>query len=186
MRAIIIHGWGDVPYHGWYPWIRKELEKRGFEVLIPRINFKTANNMKDIISHLAKIIGKPGEETFLVGHSAGCITILKYLETLKAGEKIGGAVFVAGFIDIIDHEHVDKFFGKKIDWNEIKKHCSKFVAINSDNDKYVSLEQGKLFREKLGAELIIEHQMGHINEEFGIFELPSALKSVLKISGKDN
>ncbi len=34
-RVIIVHGWEASPEGGWRPWLRKELEDRGFEVHVP-------------------------------------------------------------------------------------------------------------------------------------------------------
>ncbi len=34
-RAFIIHGWDGYPEEGWFPWIKRELEKKGFITQIP-------------------------------------------------------------------------------------------------------------------------------------------------------
>ena len=34
-RVFVIHGWGGYPEEGWKPWLKKELEKRGFTVFVP-------------------------------------------------------------------------------------------------------------------------------------------------------
>jgi predicted alpha/beta hydrolase family esterase len=41
------------------------------------------------------------------------------------------------------------------------------VIINSDNDPYMSIEEGNILHEKLGGELIVEHNAGHINTAAG-------------------
>ena len=64
-------------------------------------------------------------------------------------------------------------------------HCKRFVAIQSDNDPWVSIHYGKeIFKQKLNAEVIIKHDMKHISGDDGINELPDALDSVLKMSEK--
>ena len=134
------------------------------------------------LSHLVKTVGEPGSEDYFVGHSLGCITILRYLETLKEGQEIGGAVLVAGFSDNIGYNEIDSFFGKPIEWDKINSHCKKFIAIHSDNDPYVPLGHGDIFKDKLKADVIVEHEMKHFSGDEGINELPVALESVLKIS----
>jgi len=32
-RVFLIHGWEGSPEEGWRPWLKKELEKRGFKVI---------------------------------------------------------------------------------------------------------------------------------------------------------
>ena len=36
-RVIIIHGWESGPTEHWFPWLKSELEKNGFEVLTPQM-----------------------------------------------------------------------------------------------------------------------------------------------------
>jgi predicted alpha/beta hydrolase family esterase len=181
-RTFLIHGWEGHPEEGWRPWLRGELEKRGFALSVPAMPDTENPKMNAWVGHLAETIGKPDKECYLVGHSLGCITILRYLETLEEGQSIGGAVLVAGFSDNLGYKELDTFFTKPIDWNRIKTHCSKFVAIHSNNDPHVPLKHGDIFREKLGAEVILEHGMKHFSGDEGVTELPIALESVLKIS----
>ena len=144
--------------------------------------------MEKWLPFLQNLVKNPDTETYFVGHSLGCITILRYLESLKEGQKVGGAVLVAGFghdLSYPGYEHeLASFFQKEIDWEKIKEHCSKFVAIHSDNDPFVPLSHNKLYVEKLGADSIIEHNKSHFSGDDGINELPSALEAVLKISNQ--
>src|SRR4030066_2505824 len=96
-RLIIVHGWEGYPEEGWFPWLKKEMEKRGWEVQVPTM--PNANNPKlyEWLSFLQQITGKTDENTFMVGHSLGCITILRFLETLSDKESIGTIILVAGF-----------------------------------------------------------------------------------------
>lgn len=134
------------------------------------------------LTHLRKLVGNLDGNCFFVGHSLGCITILRYIETLEKGKKIGGTVLVAGFSDTLNYKELGTFFTKPIEWEKIKSHCENFVAIFSDNDPYVPLKHAEIFKEKLGAEIIIEHNMKHFSGDDGVNELPVALESVLKIS----
>ena len=67
-----------------------------------------------------------------------------------------------------------------------KQKANKFVAIHSDDDPYVPLKHGDIFKEKLGAELIVKHGMKHfsgpVDKEDSCTELPDVVESVLKIS----
>lgn len=181
-RAFLIHGWEGTPEHGWLPWLKRELESKGFRVVSPAMPHTKHPNVNEWVNHLTKLIGVPDQETYLVGHSLGCITILRYLEKLKSNQKIGGAVLVAGFTSDLGYEDLESFFIKSINWNKIKSHCRKFVALHSDNDPYVSLHYGDFFRDKLGAEVMIKHNMGHFSGDNGITVLPPVLNAILKQS----
>jgi hypothetical protein len=181
-RIFLIHGWEGYPEEGWRPWLKGKLEEEGFSVFVPAMPDTNHPKMDDWIRHLTKIVGTPDKDCYFLGHSLGCITILRYLETLKEGQKTGGVVLVAGFTSNLGYEELESFFTKPIDWEKIKSHCEKFVAIHSDNDPYVSLHYRDFFKGKLNAEVIVEHNMGHFSGDDGITELPVALNAVLRIS----
>jgi len=180
-KAILVHGWEGHPEEGWRPWLKDELEKQGFEVLVPAMPNTNEPKMNEWLDHLEKIITNPDENFYFVGHSLGCIAILRYLESLALKQKVGGVVLVAGYNSNLGFDELDTFFESKINWDKIKSNCEKFIAIHSDNDPYVSLHYADFFRDKLGAEVIIEHNMKHFSGEDGINILPSVLKSVLKL-----
>lgn len=181
-RAYLIHGWEGYPEEGWLPWLKKELEDRGFEVSVPAMPNTNFPIQKEWVSHLQKLVGKPTQNYFFVGHSLGCITILRILEGLEEGEKVGGAVLVAGFTDDLGFKEIATFFKDKIDFKKIRKACPKFVAIHSDNDPWADLKYGDILKEKLGAKLIVEHNKKHFSGDDNIFELPSALEAVLELA----
>jgi len=181
-RVFLIHGWEGYPEEGWRPWLKKELEKKGFKVYAPAMPNTKNPSMNAWLKHLTKTVKNPDKNCYFVGHSLGCITILRYLETLKQNQRVGGVVLVAGFTSNLGYGELQSFFAKPIDWERIKLHCKKFVAIHSDNDPYVSLHYADLFKEKLNAEVIVEHNMKHFSGDDGITTLPSALEAILKIS----
>ncbi len=185
-RVFIVHGWGGNPEEGWRPYLIRKLQQRNFSVFNPAMPDTENPKMKAWVNHLAKIVGTPDKDSYFIGHSLGVITILRYLESLKTDQEIGGAVFVAGFVKDLTFEgykgELATFFKTPLDWNKIKTHCKKFVAIHSDNDPYVSLENADIFKEKLEAKIIIQHNMKHFSGDDGITQLPIALKSVLEIS----
>jgi uncharacterized protein len=177
-RAFLIHGWEGNPLSNFLPWLKFNLEEKGFMVSSPAMPDTMNPKMDAWVSKLSYAVGRPDGDCYFVGHSLGCITILRYLESLKQGEKVGGAVLVAGFSDNISYAELNSFFQKPLDWERIASNCRKFICINSDNDPYVPLNHGKIFKEKLGAELIVKREMGHLNVE----ELQDALDAVLKLS----
>lgn len=178
----MIHCWEGYPEYGWYPWFKMELEKNNFEVIVPAMPNTNNPVYQAWAEYLKKTVGKTGENDYFVGHSLGCITILRFLEDLKEGEKVGGALFVAGFTDDLGYKEISSFFERPIDFIKIKSHCPKFLAIHSDNDPYVDLKYGDIFKEKLSAKVIVEHDKKHFSGADNIFELPLALEAVLELA----
>lgn len=184
-QAIIIHCWGGNPAYCWYPQTKKELEEIGFNVKIPAMPDTEHPTLQNWLPELQECIEAPTENLFLIGHSAGCITILRYLETLEQGERIGGAVLVAGFTDDLGIPELESFFREPIDYNGVNSACARFVAIHSDNDPYVDLAYGKLLEKRLGAELIVkpgmDHFSGPVDDEASCLSLPDVAESIRKI-----
>lgn len=188
-RAIIVHCWEGYPEYCWYPYAKKQLEESGFEVKIPAFPDTESPKQNKWVPYLAEQIGHLDENLFLIGHSVGCITILRYLESLSENERVGGVVFVAGFIDDLGYEELKNYFETPIDFDKIRaKSKNGFIAIHSDNDPHVDIKYGDIFKEKLGAEVIIKHDMGHfsgpIEQEESCVEFPDVVESVIKLSSK--
>ncbi len=181
-RAIIVHCWGGSPEYCWYPSVKKELEGKGFQVEVPAMPDTDKPNLHTWLPKLKETVGRADKDTFLIGHSAGCITILRYLESLPDGEEIGGAVLVAGFLDDLGFAELKNFFETPIDFEKIKAKCKNFVAIMSDNDPYVPLDRAATLKEKLGAEVIIKHGMNHfsgpVDKEESCVELPDVVSVI--------
>lgn len=189
-RVFIVHGWGGYPEYGWFPWLKKELEIRGFEVLVPTLPDADNPRIHPWVSVLADAVGITDEQTYFVGHSMGCQTIARYLTVLPDGVQCGGAVFFAGFFQRLTGLNdpnaltIEKhWLGTPFDLKKVKSRLPKSIAVFSDDDPYVPLENCNDFRDVLGSEIIIEHHQGHYSgSRDGTIELPIALECVLRIA----
>ncbi len=189
-RAFIVHGWDGYPEEGWFPWLKKQLEVWGFEVIVPQMPDAAHPHIATWVPALARAVGKPNANTYFIGHSMGCQTIIRYLETLPKGVEVGGAVFVAGFLRhitnlerdadtvAIDHEWATT----PLDTVRVVAHLPQSAAIFSTNDPYVSLENRHDFREKLKSEIITLESRGHFSGSDGVTELPEVLDMVIWLS----
>jgi predicted alpha/beta hydrolase family esterase len=185
-RAFLVHGWGGSPEEAWFPWLKKELENKGFKVNALKMPNTENPKIAEWVPFLAKQVGKCDEETFFAGHSIGCQTIMRYLETLPEDVKVGGVVFVAGWFGLKGLDSYEKLIAKpwletQIDFSKLLEHTKKFAAIFSDDDHFVPIEDQKIFKEKLGAKIIVESKQGHFDE---VEKVPSALDAILEISKK--
>ena len=188
-RVIIVHGWDYYPEDGWYPWLKKELEARGFKVIVPRLPEPEAPRIQNWVPVLAKAVGEINEQTYFVGHSLGCQTIARYLESLPEGKMAGGVVFVAGFFKRLTNSGDDEeaqeiarhWLETPINLGRVRMHFKNSIALFSDNDQSVSSDNQEDFKNLLGSKIVLEHQKGHFDD---CFDLPVALKAVLELSGE--
>lgn len=192
-RAFIIHGWGGHPEEGWFPWAKNELEMRGFEVHVPAMPDAFGKEQPQIqprIDVIREVVGTPDENTYLIGHSIGCQSIDRYLETLPLETKIGGVVYVAGWLTLKgleDYEEEDKEVAKPwletpIDFEKVRKISPKSVAIFTKDDPFVDPGNAEFYKEKLGSKTVILESGGHLNNESNTKELPEVIQAIEEIS----
>jgi hypothetical protein len=171
-KVYLIHGWGGDSQQGWFNPLKKILEKEGIKVLAKDMPDTFNPKIDNWINKLKSDIKQPDEETYFIGHSIGCQTIMRYLEKLPENIKIGGCVFVAGWFHLTDEtwdeeytkEIAEPWINTSINFDKIKSHTKRFLLIASEDDPYVPLSDSKLFKQKLGAEIMIEKNQGHIEE----------------------
>lgn len=187
-RVFIVHGWDGSPGNCWFPWLKNELEERGFVVQALAMPHPETPTIADWVNCLANAVSEADENTYFVGHSIGCQTILRYMEQLE--KPIGGVVCVAGFFRLL-HLVTDEekriarpWLETPIDCEKIKRQAGKIIAIFSDNDPDVDLGDKEVFESRLGAKTIVEHGKGHFSDDAGVKELPSALEAVLAVAGE--
>jgi hypothetical protein len=177
-KVFIIHGYGGYPNKNWFPWLKSELEKSNISVTVLAMPNTESPQLSEWLSYLQLQVANPNENIYFVGHSLGCITILKYLESLPKNIKVGGAVLVAGFIRPIHFHELDNFFQTLLNVKKINMSVKKIIAINSDNDPHVPYQQAEEIEYRFGAELIKIHNGDHLNEKAGYKEFPLLLEKL--------
>ena len=187
-KVFIVHGWSGHPEDDWFPWLKKELESLGYEVHVPQMPDTDQPRMQIWVPALAQSVGIPDENTYFVGHSMGCKTIACYLETLSDNIKVGGVVFVAGFFKRLTLDPDDDINTASVclefpvDFEKIHSHLPRSIAIFSDDDPYVPLDNQDDFRDKLGSQIVIQHGHRHFNVGAGFYTLPIALEKLLELA----
>lgn len=157
-NASIFHGTGESPKHFWFPWLKSELEKKGYNVWLPELPDAESPEIKTWLAYALKN-GTFNSETVLVGHSAGCPLILSILENLDI--QIKQAILTAAFFEKLPKIKVEPILQDSYNWPKIKSNSKKITIINSDNDPWNCDDKvGQKLAGFLGAKLIIRHD-GH-------------------------
>src|SRR5712691_3334019 len=143
LQAVFVHGaYGD-PEENWFPWLKTELEKLGYKVVVPQFPTPEGQEPEKWLPILDQAVTKFDDDLIMVGHSIGDALILKKLEQLR--QPIRAAFLVSGFIGELGKPQFDSvnapFFRTPFDWDKIKRNCRNFFIYNSDNDPYVPLEK---------------------------------------------
>jgi len=181
-RVYLVHCWEGTSNDGWYPWIDKELSKYGIEVM--RFNMPNTENPKieEWVTALNSEVNTLDENTYFIGHSIGCQTIMRYLDTKEICQ-IGGVLFVAPWLDLLPEAVADEesyntaqpWLNTSINFDKVKQFTNNINCIFSTDDYFVSLEQEKEFKNKLNAKTYLVQGKGHISQDDDVFELQEIL-----------
>lgn len=173
-KVIILHGTGSNPNSYWHPYVKKELENKGYAVSIPELPNTNEPNIKETLPFILENESFD-EDTILIGHSSGCPLILAILENLDI--RIKQTILVAGFCDNLPSKSLQNSYK----FDVIKSNSKEFIFINSTNDPWRCDEkQGRKMFEKLSGTLIINNEghmgSGKFNQEYK--EFPFLLKLI--------
>lgn len=162
-NAIILHGVGCKSTSYWYPYIKKELEKKGYTVWLPQLPNTDKADLKEWLPFVLKN-GKFDRDTVLIGHSAGNPLILSLLEKIKSKVKL--VIMIAGFSEPLDPKKPEPILQNSYNWGKIGRHAKEFIFINSDNDPWKCDDRaGRVLFDHLGGTLIIRHGEGHMGSD---------------------
>ncbi len=193
-RVFLIHGWEGSPDVAWFPWLKKELESEGFEVHAPQMPNPDAPRVHVWVPLIKEQVGLLTKNDFFVGHSLGCLAILRYLiweAEHENEEQAGGVVLVAPFVKLDkqedkEDEEIAQEWTSPLNFDALNPFSAssdtRYVAIFSDNDPDVSLDNIPAFEDGLEADAITLEDMGHFSEADEMKELPIVLDELKKMA----
>jgi len=177
-RVFIIHGFQGHPEGGWKPWVKQELEERGFDVHVPHMPNPDSPKQEEWVQAIHDIVGEPGQSDVIIGHSLGTIATLRYLETMKPGQTVGKVILVAGFYEDLGEVEIANFTDTPVNWEKIHAACPRFEVIHSDDDDSVPTRFAQRLANQLKVPIEMHQGYGHFSSGDGITELPLLLSKV--------
>ncbi|WP_278315426.1 RBBP9/YdeN family alpha/beta hydrolase [Lolliginicoccus levis] len=179
MRAIIVHGYSAHTGKHWFPWLEDELAARGHDVHRVELPRPNEPDRGEWDAAIAQAIGPVDEATVLIGHSLGCLALLRFLASQwgrGGAQGLGGLVLVAGFVEKLPGvPELDGFIGAGMDAAPLGARIRHAAVIHSDDDEIVPPELSVQLAKALGARDISVPGGGHFLEG----EMPEALVEVL-------
>jgi len=180
-KALLIHGAYGNPKENWFPWLTKELEKKGYKVTIPSFPTPINQSFKNWELELLPYLKKIDENSIVIAHSIGVVFILKILEKNDLCPR--NIYFISGFLSKLGIERFDninKTFYQKINFTKINRYSPQVYIYHSDNDPYVNQKHAiELARNIPGSRLTIIKKAGHFNIDSGFKEFPELLNDIL-------
>lgn len=172
---VLLHGFGGNSEGAFLPWLKDELESRGYKVDVP--NLPNPNNPTEggQVNYVLDNI-KFSENTILFGHSLGAVVAMKVAE--KLSHKISGLILAGGFTKA-KFKDVDRPFKNTFNWDydyeSIKKKVGFIKILSSLNDYAVPRQEGKTLASKLSATLVESKTNG---DHFTGSQEPIILKNI--------
>lgn len=181
-NVLIFHGTGGHPLENWFPWIKRELEKKGAKVFVPQFPHPKDHPLLDWLKVLEEYKQYINEESILISHSLGGLFTLRVLERLK--NPVYATFFVSAPVGVIPIKYYDSdfaFSGFDFNWEKIKQNVGKATVYHSDNDPYVSIGNGEKLAKQLDVNLTFIPNAGHLNAEAGYTKFDQLLNDIEKI-----
>lgn len=182
-NALILHGTSATPQSNWFEWLKAKLEAEGYQVWLPQLPGADKPNAAKYNEFLLNSDFNFNEETILIGHSSGAVSILNLLPVLPGSFKIKASFLVAAFTNDLGWESLANLFQKPLDsdrkksreglfqqpfdFEKIKSRCRKFIFIHSDTDPYCPIEDTRRLAKNIGGEFLIKKGQGHFNLDTG-------------------
>ena len=185
-RVFIIHGWGGNPKKEWFPWAKKEISNLGFEVVVPEMPDTNYPKIGLWVNKLHEVVGEIKDDDIFIGHSIGCQTILRFLNTVSTDQKADRLILVAPwwYLNLSTNEEkilAEPWLKFDVNMKNIKEKVEKVICIFSKDDPVVPFKiNKKLFKDNFNAEIIVEDKKGHFSAEDGVFEIPVLLKLLMQ------
>jgi len=150
---VLLHGYRSSPQKNFFPWLKKELERKGYKTQIPQLPHSENPVIKEQVDYVIKNVAFD-KNTIFLGHSLGGIVALKTLEKLL--EPIKKTILVASFVnnDFIDN---DKFKSDAFDWkfnfSKTRKNAGNIEILRDLSDDTVPQNQADILQKYLGGKI---------------------------------
>lgn len=182
-KVYIIHGYTASSRDNWFPWLKNQLESEGIETYIPDMPFSDNPQLELWLQCMRKNTDVIDENTIFIGHSLGCITVLRFL--LEKNVKIKGAILVSGFIGenpmSKKTDGLQSFVEGSLNLKKLKELIPNRIAITALDDDIVPCRATKEMAIQIGADLIELNTGKHFIDRDGYIDFPILHQEILRL-----
>lgn len=176
MKYIFInHGFMGSNIENWFPWLKSKIDDNNNQVVIPQYPIDKDRHFysywKNILD-VYKAFNYINSESIMIGHSSGCMFMIKYL--IEYNIKVSKLILVSGFNNYFSEDEDDfhrevnaSFYVDDESLIKIKDLCDEVICIYGDNDPYIPQDVFGDFALKLNAKEVVIKDGGHLNKNAG-------------------
>ncbi|MEV8016048.1 alpha/beta hydrolase [Streptomyces sp. NPDC086554] len=171
-RASIIHGYGASPEDHWFGWLAGQLDADGIPATVPALPNPLVPDPAQWTEAVRADVGVPDQNSIVVAHSLGCLTVLRHLRSLTEPWQLGTLVLVAGFVDRLPAlPDLDAYIGDGCDVAGLGGRIGRLTVIRSDADPYVPVGHTDRLAGLLGTSADVVPGAGHFLASDGVTSL---------------
>lgn len=183
-KALFLHGTSGSSNDHWWPWLKEQFERSGYDVWTPLLPDSHRPSEKKYWEFLHGS-GWDFSDNVLVGHSSGATSVLNLLARPEF-PKVKAAVLVGAFLnenltkDSLDFTDKDQFaelfLPEGFDWPTIRVKAERFYFVHGDNDPYCAYDDATAAAQMVNGTVLKIPGGGHLSASSGIVELPELLE----------
>jgi leucyl-tRNA synthetase len=175
---LILHCKSGSPESDFYPWLKAELETKGFKVQVPALPNPGEPDDGEQTEFVLKNCNID-ENTVVIGHSFGAIVALRLLERGAKVNRVvlAGLPYSGKFTDGKTRPTVAAAAKKGFDFAKIKTQTQSLIALYDTNDPVVPVSDGKLLEQNRVPVVYVRTNGGHFHEK----QEPAVLEQVLPV-----
>lgn len=183
MRIVVAHGYLADPTRHWFPWL---VDRYGADVVtMIALPDPRDPDLETWVHAASAAIGEPDEDTILLGHSLGCVTLLHALNRRSDLWRLGALILVAGFVDPLPNlPALDPFTAEPLDLDRIRHRVDVREVLRSDDDDVVAARLTERMASLLEARVTVVPQAGHFVDRQGVREIPALLPILDPLLGR--
>lgn len=181
--VLILHGWWGHSQWWWRPWLKKNLEQKGYLVYCPDLPGSDTPDLDIQLNFLENYLNVLDSDSIIIGHSLGGMLAQHFLQ--KYEKKID-TLFLIGPAypwlekdrDLSYKKGLNEAMTQLIPAPECKKFVEKISIYLSTDDTHIPYESAKKYYESYG-EIRTFTDRGHFNEKNNILELPELYEEII-------
>ncbi|GGM14804.1 RBBP9/YdeN family alpha/beta hydrolase [Nakamurella endophytica] len=175
-RAVVVHGYQAAPDRHWFPWLARELGAQGIAVTVVALPDSDHPDVRSWSEAVAAAVGRVDAGTWLIGHSLGCVTVLRHLGGLAGPWSAAGVVLVAGFAEpLASVPELASFLAEPLAPDACRRIADRVPVrrmIRSDADVFVPADASDRLAAAIGAPVTVVPGAGHFMGSDGVTEFP--------------
>lgn len=178
-NIYVVHGYTASSQANWYPDLKNNLASKGIVVHVFDMPNSHNPTEKEWLDFLEAKITNFDEKSIFIGHSLGCVAILRFLED-KNMNNIESLFLVSGFVEDSPISELSEFVKRKINYSKFIETIKNRVVVSAEDDDIIPYQYSEILAKKLNAQFVLLKNGRHFIDRDGFTEFTYLINLVKK------